>query len=82
MGDHPSILMDSNKHDTRGKLYKLLVDTDMDIKIEEISHRYWDRKKSHTFINDSTPLNTNTGWKTKDIELTHFIMLPFMKENK
>ena len=65
--------MDANEHVTKGKLFsKLAADG---IHLEEFSNKYWGRKPPHTFLNGTLPIDG--AYKTKDVEIVNFAMLPF-----
>jgi hypothetical protein len=66
--------MDANKHVLKGKLYKALARTGLDM--EEFTHKCWGPTQPYMHLNGSIPINGMC--KTLEIEVLNVCMLPFL----
>ena len=46
------------------------------IELEEFHHNFWGQHPPNSYVNGKDPIDA--GYKTKDLEVTQLIMLPFI----
>ena len=66
--------MDANEHMMDGKLRKMLEAEG--VGLVEFSHKYWGKTPPNIYINGTIPIDA--GYRSTDIEVTNFCMLPFI----